>query len=162
MNEKTTSKDSRPTPVAAEGDRHSLDAAEVVALLGNLGDLQGSLAVPLGLRNPPAAAVVVPLHIQVVVVEVVPLHSQAAAAGAEPHHSQDWDLQDSPVAVVPHHIPALEELLVDGGEERQGNPVEVLQPQGRAEGVLLAWEHPFRDRLHQDSQTSVVSLSYRL
>ena len=122
----------------------------MVALLGNLGDLQGSLAVPLGLRNPPAAAV------------VVPLHSQAAAAGVEPHHSQDWDLQDSPVAVVPHHIPALEELLVDGGEERQGNPVEVLQPQGRAEGVLLAWEHPFRDRLHQDSQTSVVSLSYRI
>jgi len=122
----------------------------VVALLSNLGDLQGSVAVPLGLRNLPAAAV------------VVPLHSQAAAAGVEPHHSQDWDLQDSPVAVVPHHIPALEELLVDGGEERQGNPVEVLQPQGRAEGVLLAWEHPFRDRLHQDSQTSVVSLSYRL
>ena len=122
----------------------------MVALLSNLGDLQGSVAVPLGLRNLPAAAV------------VVPLHSQAAAAGVEPHHSQDWDLQDSPVAVVPHHIPALEELLVDGGEERQGNPVEVLQPQGRAEGVLLAWEHPFRDRLHQDSQTSVVSLSYRL
>ena len=122
----------------------------MVALLSNLGDLQGSVAVPLGLRNLPAAAV------------VVPLHSQAAAAGVEPHHSQDWDLQDSPVAVVPHHIPALEELLVDGGEERQGNPVEVLQPQGRAEGGLLAWEHPFRDRLHQDSQTSVVSLSYRL
>ena len=132
-----------------------------MALLGNLGDLQGSLAVPLGLRNPPAAAVVVPLHIQVVV-EVAPLHSQAAAAGVEPHHSQDWDLQDSPVAVVPLHIPVLEELLVDGGEERQGNPVEVLQPQGRAEGGLLAWEHPFQDRLHQDSQTSVVSLSYRL
>ena len=122
----------------------------MVALLSNLGDLQGSVAVPLGLRNLPAAAV------------VVPLHSQAAAAGVEPHHSQDWDLQDSPVAVVPHHIPALEELLVDGGEERQGNPVEVLQPQGRAEGGLLAWEHPFRDRLHQDSQTSVVSLSYRI
>ena len=66
------------------------------------------------------------------------------------------------MAVVPLHIPVLEELLVDGGEERQGNPVEVLQPQGRAEGGLLAWEHPFQDRLHQDSQTSVVSLSYRL
>ena len=136
----------------------------MVALLGNLGDLQGSLAVLLGLQlhNLLAAAVVVPLHSQVVVVEVAPLHSQAAAAGVEPHHSQDWDLQDSPVAVVPLHIPALEELLVDGGEERQGNPVEVLQPQGRAEGGLLAWEHLFQDRLHQDSQTSVVSLSYRL
>jgi len=122
----------------------------VVALLGNLGDLQGSLAVPLGLHTPLAAAVVVPLHIQVVVVEVVPLHSQ------------DWDLQDSPVVVVPLHIPALEELLVDGGEERQGNSVEVLQPQGRAERGLLAWEHLFQDRLHQDSQTSVVSLFYRL
>ena len=67
-------KDSRPAPVAAEEDHHSLDAAEVVALLGNLGDLQGSLAVPLGLHTPLAAAVVVPLHIQVVV-EVAPLHS---------------------------------------------------------------------------------------
>ena len=68
------------------------------------------------------------------------------------------DLQGS-LAV---HIPVLEDLLVDGGEERQGNPVEVLQPQGRAEGGLLAWDHPLQDRLHQDSQTSVVSLSYRL